>query len=241
MSGTPTPVHVVVKPFGEDSIPPQYITLPIPIPDQTPTDPGAASFDTGFAPLNMTDLAAGGIPPRGRDMNGLLYMLSAYCAMLQAGQRCEYDTDASAAFEGYKIGAELASSTTPGRVWVNFLDGNTNDPDADDTGWCAKDPLYATSSPPAGTINNLVLPGLSDYALDIDTTLGAVDITGLVAQRNGQKVFLSNTGANLLQVLANNAGSAVENRVRAATDLALVQQQTLTLQWFDTLDRWLLV
>jgi hypothetical protein len=238
MSGVIVPTNIVVKPFGADADP-TYIQLPIPIPDQTLTEPGAAAFDTGFGPLNMTDLAAGGIPPRGRDMNGILYMITAYIALLQAGQRVNWNEDASDAFTGYAIGAEVASITTPGRVWVNLLDANVNDPDDDDTGWRALDPLTATT-PLSGAQNNVVLPGASDYALDIDTTAGACDISGFVAQRNGQILYVSNVGANLLQILANSGLSTADNRIRAATDLALVTNQTLTLQWFSGLDRWLL-
>lgn len=240
MSGVITPVNIVIKPFGSNAVSP-YITLPIPVPDQLAIEPGTASFDTGFDAINMTDLSAGGIPPFGRDFNGLLYTITAYCSMLQAGQLCNFNADASTEFTGYAIGACLMSVAAPGRTWTNWADGNTVDPDVDPEDWQANDPLYAASAPAAGTINDLNLPGASDFALDIDTTAGPVDITGFVARRNGQKIFLSCTGANLLQVLANNVGSAADNRVRAATDLALVQNQTLTLQYFMTLDRWLLV
>lgn len=238
MAGVVVPANIIVEPFGQDADP-LYIQLPIPIPDQTLTEPGAASFDTGFGPLNMTDLAAGGIPPRGRDMNGILYMITAYIALLQAGQRVNWNEDASDAFTGYAVGAQVASVTTPGRVWENLLDGNVNDPDTDDTGWRSLDPLTASVAL-SGAQNNVVLPGASDYALDIDTTAGACDISGFIAQRNGQKLYVSCTGANLLQILASSGLSSPENRIRAATDLALVTNQTLTLQWFSGLDRWLL-
>lgn len=247
MSGVVTPVHIVIKPFGAvaAALPPTDpggVTLPIPVPDQTGTTVGAASFDTGFPPATMVDPdSEGGVPPFGQDMTGILYMLSAYCAMLQAGQRCSYDGVAAGEFVGYKIGAQLASTDVPGRVWENLLDGNQNDPDDDPTGWAALDPLTAASAPVAGVINDLVLPGASDFALDIDTAAGNVDITGFVAQRNGQTLYLSNTGPNLLQVLANNGGSAAINQVRAATDLGVVEDQTLTLKWFSGLNRWLIV
>ncbi len=238
MAGVVVPVNVIVKPFGALAAP-EYIELPIPVPDQTLTEPGAASFDTGFGPLNMTDLAAGGIPPRGVDMNGILYMITAYVALLQAGQRVNWNLDAATAFTGYAVGAQVASVTVPGRVWENLLDGNVNDPDADDTGWRSLDPLTASVAL-SGAHNNVALPGASDYALDIDTTVGNCDISGFIAQRNGQKLYLSNTGANLLQVLAASGLSDPENRIRAATDLALVTDQTLTLQWFSGIERWIL-
>lgn len=245
MSGVPVPTHIITQPFAADAalLPPTDpggVTLPIPVaPDPVV---GSASFDEGFPPATMVDIESeGGVPPYGQDMNGILYMITAYIALLQAGQRVNFEAAAAAAFVGYAVGAEVASAATPGRVWVNQLDANVNDPDVDDTGWSAGDPLYATLAPAAGQIDDLVLPGASDYALDIDTSLGNVDISGLVAQRNGQTLYISNTGANLLGFLANNAGSAAANRIRAATDLAAVQNQTLTIRWFSGLDRWLIV
>lgn len=247
MSGVVTPVHVIVEPFGKNAallLPtdPGGATLPVPVPSQIGVNPAAASFDDGFPPATMVDPeTSGGVPPFGQDMTGILYMLSAYCSMLQAGQRASWNAVASAAFVGYKIGARVASITTPGRVFENILDGNIANPDLDMTGWAALDPLTAVSAPAAGTIHNLALPGASDYALDINTAAGNVDISGFVAQRNGQRIYLSNTGANLLQALANNVGSVAANRVRAATDLAVIQNQTLTLEWFSGLSRWLIV
>lgn len=247
MSGVPVPVNIVVKPFGAAAIAllptdPGGVTLPIPIPDQTGITPGRASFDTGFGPINMVDPESmGGVNPFGQDTNGILYTITAYNMLQQAGQLVNFNAVAAAAFGGYAVGAKVASVAVPGRVWVNVLDGNANNPDAVDTGWAAEDPLTAASAPGAGTINDLVLPGASDFALDIDTTAGNVDIGGFVAQRNGQKIYLSNTGANLLQVLANNGPTTAANRVRAATDLGLVQNQTLTIQFFSGLSRWLIV
>lgn len=245
MSGIAVPQYIIVEPFGNDAtaLPvtqPGAVTLPIPVADQTGVLVGAASFATAFPPATMVDPETeGGVPPFGQDMNGILYMSTAYCAMAQAGQIVNWNADAVAAFGGYAIGAKVASIATPGRVWTNYLDGNVDDPDAVDTGWASSDPLSATLVPAAGTFQNVVLPGASDYAIDVDTTAGNVDYGGFVAQRNGQKLYFSNTGANLLQFLANAAGSAAANQMRAATDLAVVQNQTLTLQWFSGISRWL--
>lgn len=240
--GVPTIQYAIVDLFGSAAIEPTDITLPIPVASQVGVLVGAASFEDGFPPATRADPETeGGVPPFGQDMNGILYMLSQYCRLAQAGQRSVWNVTAAGAFVGYAVGAELASVSVPGRYFTNVVDGNIADPDIDETGWASNDPQYATLTPGAGQLDNLDLPGASDYALDIDTTAGDVDITGLVAQRNGQKVFVSNTGANLLQFLANNAGSAAENQIRAATDLAVIENQTLTLQWFSGLDRWLLV
>jgi hypothetical protein len=247
MSGVPVPVYPIVRPFGNDAIPPTDAggaTLPIPVDSQIGILVGAASFEDGFPAATMTDPEAGGIPPFGQDVNGLLLMITAYCALVQAGQLAAYNEDASDAWTGYAIGARLASITTPGRVWVNLVDANENDPDVDATGWYAQgETLFATVAL-SGAVNNYALPGASDFAIDFDTTGGALDFSGFISQRDGQRLYLSNIGANLLQVLALSGLSTAPRQVRNATDLALVQNQTLTLQYFAGAPgggKWLLV
>lgn len=242
MSGVANPVHPIVEPFGAAALDPTYITLPIPVPTQVGVVVGAASFEDGFPPATMSDPETeGGVPPFGQDMNGILYMISVYCALMQAGQIVPFNADVATAITGYAVGAKVASLTVPGRVWTNILGGNANDPDVTPTGWAASDPLYATTAPAAGTYNNVVLPGASDYAIDVDTAAGDVTHTGFVAQRNGQQVTLSNTGANLYN-LSSLTGSAANNQIRTiAGGITLVQFQTVTIQWFDTLNKWLLV
>lgn len=230
MSGVPVPLYPIVEPFGTTAVNPDDITLPIPIPSQTGIVPGAASFADGFPPATRTDPEAGGIAPYGQDFNGILYMISAYCALLQAGQIVPFDAAVAAAIGGYAVGARV-TSTTPGLVWTNNLDANATDPDVSAANWTASRPIYLTTSPAAGVSNNIVLPGPSDYVWDVDTTAGAVDFSGFIAQRDGQRLYLSNTAANLFQVLALNGGSTAPRQIRNATDLALVQNQTLTIQY----------
>jgi hypothetical protein len=234
MSGVPTPVYPIVRPFGNSALAPADpggATLPIPIPSQVGVLVGAASFTDGFPAATMTDPEAGGIAPYGQDFNGIAYMLSAYLAMIQAGQTVTYNAFAVGEFVGYVKGAKLASVAVPGLVWTNNLDANATDPDVDPSNWIASIPRQLATAPGAGTINNAALPGPSDYVWDVDTAAGAVNFSGFIAQRDGQRIYLSNIGANLLQVLALNGGSTAARQVRNATDLALVQNQTLTIQY----------
>jgi len=234
MSGVPNPVYPVVRVFGNSAVPPTDAggaTLPIPVDSQVGVLVGAASFEDGFPAATMTDPEDGGIPPYGQDMNGLGFMLSQYAALMQAGQIVAYNLVAATAFGGYAVGAKLASTATPGLVWTNNLDGNTDDPDVTPTNWIASVPRYITTSPAVGAFNNVALPGPSDYVWDVDTAAGAVDFSGFIAQRDGQRLYMSNIGANLLQVLALNGGSLAARQVRSPGDLALVQNQTLTLQY----------
>lgn len=231
MSGVPTPVQITES-WGASQTSPYINVIPL-----TTAIPGAASYDLGFPAATMTDPALGGTPPSGGDMNGILNAISSWCAALQAGQNPQpYHAAVSTAISGYKLGALLASASHTGRFYINFLNGNTNDPDSVLTGWCSTVPLYATSAPSSGTHADNVLPGLSDYFLDYDTTAGAVTLNGFVAQRDGQRATISNTGANPLTIGAN-AGTAA-NQVRASSDTTLLQNDSMTITYSSALSRW---
>lgn len=118
----------LVKRFGEDAGP-GYINYPIPVPAQTPTPTSApASLSEGFPPITFTDPGAGGLPPRGADVNGILAMVSDWCRWQAAGGASFYDSAFSTAVNGYPKYAVLAS-TTAGIFWQSTVDNNTTDPD----------------------------------------------------------------------------------------------------------------
>lgn len=103
------------------------------IPDTT-VAVGRASYEEGFPPITMQPKVAGGLPPDGRDMNGILYALSAHAAYVQAGQPFKYDSAVVAAIGGYAVGTLLESADGM-TVWLNLTSGNTTNPDASGTGW----------------------------------------------------------------------------------------------------------
>lgn len=129
----PTP-PLIQKAFAQDAAP-GFIQNPIPV---STVDPSRASFNLGFPPLTMTEIVAGGTPPFGQDMNGILYMISAHVAAAQAGQPYLYSSTLSTAMGGYALGTVLGMSDGTG-VWINTVAGNTTDPDAGGAGWI---PLY---------------------------------------------------------------------------------------------------
>lgn len=106
----------------------------IPVDSQIGITPGLASFTDGFPPLTMTPLAAGGIPPRGQDFNGILYFLSAAARWQQAGGSYSYDATFATDIGGYPKGAVLLASDGQG-FWLSTVDSNTTDPDAGGAGW----------------------------------------------------------------------------------------------------------
>lgn len=240
MSGVPLPPQVIV-PFANEAADPAFITLPVPINSQTGVTPGAASFTDGFPPLTMPSIGDPVfVAPFGQDMNGILYTLSAFCALLQAGQACAFDDEAQYAWGGYAKGARLASTSVAGRIWTNNLAGNDTDPDSDPTNWMADAPLYLLVTL-SGSHDNYVLPGASDYVLDFDNTAGALTLTGFIARRDGQRIYLTPTAANLLNVTVAAGGSTAANRVRGGADLSAIQNQTIALQYVAGISRWIFV
>lgn len=108
-------------------------TLTYPIPS-TVSDEGRASLSKGFSKTNMTPLAAGGKPPDGTDMNGILKMLSVSCQRSEAGYVTPWTLDFANAIGGYPKGA-VVSYGGPNRLWVSMADDNTSTPGDNATQW----------------------------------------------------------------------------------------------------------
>ena len=110
-------------------------TYPVPVASQIGITPGAASFTDGFPPLTRTALGAGGIPPSGEDMNGILYQITQLLAWSCSGGFYQYNSTQSAAIGGYPVGAILQSSDGAS-LWLNLTANNTGNPDSgSSTGW----------------------------------------------------------------------------------------------------------
>lgn len=95
----------------------------------TSADPNAASLNLGFPPNTFVDEGAGGVPPDGRDFNGLLNQDTAWAWWQAAGGAVLFDSAFSTAVGGYPKYAVLAS-TTLGRMWQSQVDNNTVNPDS---------------------------------------------------------------------------------------------------------------
>ncbi len=108
----------------------------IPQASQIGIQAGAASLTDGFPPVCFLPIGAGGTPPFGQDMNGILQEVSAWCRWISAGGGVPtYDGAFAAAIGGYPSGAMLQSATTPGTFWISTADNNVNNPDSAPTNW----------------------------------------------------------------------------------------------------------
>ena len=108
----------------------------IPVASQIGVTDGAASLTDGFPPLTLTPKAAGGVPPFGQDMNGILYAVSAVVRWANAGAGYVYDSAfaTNANVSGYPKGARSLRTDVAGYC-INTVDGNTTDPEAGGAGW----------------------------------------------------------------------------------------------------------
>lgn len=238
--GVPTPTKMVEAfaknaPIGNV---PGGKTVPFPVASQLPLgQPGRASLDDGFTVANMTPLAAAGQPMSGPDLNGAMYLMSTLLVAVSAGVvRFPFDGTFATAVSGYDKGAQVQDATDPTLIWTSNTNGNTTDPAAGGgpAVWIASRPLYSSSAPSAGTHADNVLPGPSDYFLDIDTTAGAITLNGFVAQRDGQVLVISNAGANLLGL--GVAAGTVGNQIRANSGpLDTLQNDSLTIKFLKAL------
>lgn len=116
------------KPFGvngqrEDILP------------TTPAGDNTASYDLGFPPITMILKSAGGLPPKGQDMNQILYELSSLCRWFSAGALNTFDSKFSEEISGYPLGAVLLSDSGKA-IYVNTIDSNKTNPNSSGSiGW----------------------------------------------------------------------------------------------------------
>lgn len=102
---------------------------------QETKEKGNAAYDSGFPPLTMTAIAAGGIPPHGKDFNGLLNDITVAIRFSQAGGQYTFDSAFAQAIGGYAKGA-MVLSADGSKIWWNTVDANTTDPDGTSAaGW----------------------------------------------------------------------------------------------------------
>lgn len=113
----------------------------------TPSGSNQASYDQGFPPITMTLKSAGGLPPKGQDMNQILFEQSSFNRYYAAGGGYAFDSAFSAGIGGYPAGARIPNTTLNG-FWVNTIEDNSTNPENSTgalTGWIPQDSYGITS------------------------------------------------------------------------------------------------
>ena len=103
------------------------------IQETTGEAPNSATYQIGFPPNTMQSITAGGMPPKGSDMNGILYDITDNLVFLTQGGRYGFDATYAAAIGGYPLGAKLRLAD--GTEVISTIPNNTNNPNIDMTGW----------------------------------------------------------------------------------------------------------
>lgn len=131
------------------------------IPEITNNTTGAAGYDRGFGEINMIPEGAGGIPPDGKDFNGVFYDLSAAIQYIQAGRAFPFNQDFATAIGGYEIGAIVSDASNKLLLWINGTASNTSFP----TGWTQFSLKQSTES----------VLGVARIATQAETSAGSID------------------------------------------------------------------
>lgn len=186
---------------------------------------GRASLNDGFPPLNFVPISAGGVPPFGADVNGILNEITAITQWQQAGGFFFYDSSFSTTIGGYPKGAILQSSSNSG-LWISTAENNTTNPDTGGAGWMSlafegSQAITVTTADVTVTqlqsaypvliisgaktaARNLILPAIVGEWIIQNNTTGAFTLTAKTAAgtgvtlTQGESTFIYGDGTNIL-------------------------------------------
>ena len=98
------------------------------IPNTVTAGLGQASLTLGFPPETFTPVGVGGIPPDGRDVNGVLSRTTAWNRWQAAGGPLLYDAPFATLIGGYPAGATLQIAGSSGAIVTSLVENNMQDP-----------------------------------------------------------------------------------------------------------------
>ena len=197
----------------------------VPVASQIGIQNGAASYSDGFVPDNFIQIAAGGVPPFGQDMNGVLNETTTWDQWYQAGAPIPYDSTFATAVGGYPKGAMLDSAITPGAQWFSSVDSNLTNPD---------DPLTSSGWSRVGMPAGTPLPSFSTslpagFVAMNALTIGNASSNAGYASADALFLFVANwTIFNNSQCpLLNSSGTPIARGANAVADFNANNQLTL--------------
>lgn len=113
---------LILTPFGENADPSTIRTIPETV---SPSDPKQnASWSKGFPIATMTAISAGGVPPEGKDLNGVLNAISEHTVFTEGGGQYRWSDEYVAAKGGYAKGAVIQSDSGD-FSYISTIDGNS--------------------------------------------------------------------------------------------------------------------
>ncbi|MEM7926186.1 phage tail protein [Morganella morganii] len=110
-----------MKPFAKNGqknvIPENY---------ETSMESNQATWDQGFGQITMLPVAAGGLPPKGQDFNGIFNQISENIVYLSQGGRFKFSAEYAEAIGGYPKGSILQSDDEK-KEYLSLIDNNKVD------------------------------------------------------------------------------------------------------------------
>ncbi len=146
--------------------------------ETSPAGNRSASYADGFPPITMLLKQAGGLPPKGENMNQILFELANGQRWSNSGAGYKFNKTFSEAVGGYPKGAQLISNDGT-KVYVSTKDDNKTDFNTSPgTDWV--------------TLGNYI--GLGDYATETD-----------LDKKLDQSAVVQNTGTSTKNVMSQKA------------------------------------
>lgn len=188
----------------------------------TPAGDNTASYNDGFPPVTMILKAAGGLPPKGQDMNQILFELSSICRWFTAGALNEFDATFASSIGGYPKASVLVGDDGA-TIYISTIDANSNNPNSVTTGWLNLSKITAIAALSGGA-NKLPYFSGANTAAQTDLTSVGRDIIG------------KSTIADILTYLglgeAAKLGVASEGQMKDGTSLTLVPSVKAVMSLF---------
>jgi hypothetical protein len=211
---------------------------------QTTAGDGTASVALGFPPETFIARAAGGEPPRGQDMNGLLNLLSSATQVLQAGYLGPFDETFAQGIGGYPAGA-IVSGATAGTFWVSMADANVSTPGATGATWqslfngLATQVALTSEAQQRSNADQILNKAITDeaaarVAAQYVPSVPATDqtrITSLVENSDGRAVFGDGTNSPVLANLDDLPFSDPTQKIQSFTAYVQFSNGTTTIKF----------
>ena len=224
--------ELILTPFGENANPGTINEIPESL---TPSDPvQSASWQAGFPLVTMTPLSAGGIPPRGQDVNGALRAISRHSAFLGGGGQYKWSAAYVAAKGGYSIG-DVIQANDGLSSYVSLVNGNTVDFNSSPSSIGASWQIYSGVSLIQNQATESVL-GIAKISSNTQAIAGTDDLTIMTplqvraAINNRAPVQATETIAGIARISeASQATSGVDDTTIMTplkTKSAIVNDQT---------------
>ncbi|HFU0689520.1 TPA: hypothetical protein ACGRG7_001092 [Morganella morganii] len=205
---------LIVKPFAKNGqknvIPENY---------ETSMESNQATWDQGFGQITMLPVAAGGLPPKGQDFNGIFNQISENIVYLSQGGRFKFSADYAEAIGGYPKGAILQSDDEK-KEYLSLIDNNKVDFNtAADIGssWELVGGNYATKADLANGLNKKV--NTSDVSQVLGNELTKVPSLDLVTRELGKKASVTDANSKLAK---DQNGADIPNKPKFLENIGLV-------------------